>query len=202
MIWVVIFDIFSIKETNMSKGIYKPQYLEILARAEENHFWFKIRRDRICRAFQKFVPKGARILEVGGGTGYIAGRLKELGFDVEMSDLHADGFPYARKRGIEKLHQFDLFKPPFQEEFDVISLFDVLEHLSDPLQALECIKSMLKPKGMVILTVPAHQWLWSREDVIADHYSRYCKSDLTTLFSKIGFESVQMNYFFRALLPF
>ena len=86
----------------------------------------------------------------------MAEKLQELGYSVDVSDIHSNGLQYAKKRGLQKLYQFDLFNPPFEEEFDVICLFDVLEHLSDEKQALECLKKMLKPGGLIILTVPAH----------------------------------------------
>ena len=195
---VLVFD--SALEESLST--YESSHLDVLAEAEKSHFWFKNRREKICQTFKKFVPKNARILEIGAGTGFVAEKLQEFGYSIEVSDIHSNGLLYAKKRGMKKLYQFDLFNPPFEEEFDVICLFDVLEHLSDESQALQCLKQMLKPGGLIILTVPAHSWLWSRDDVIAGHYKRFTKSHLKSAFLSSGFQPVHLSYFFSAILPF
>jgi 2-polyprenyl-3-methyl-5-hydroxy-6-metoxy-1,4-benzoquinol methylase len=194
---ILVFD----SRMDESLSTYDAAHLEVLANREEGHFWFKNRRDVICKAIERHVPKSAKILEIGGGTGYVAAQLRNLGFAVEMADVHLNGLRYAQKKGIDRLYQFDLFNPPFREEFDLVCLFDVLEHMRDPFKALKCVKAMLKPKGMAILTVPAHQWLWSRDDVIAGHSKRYTRSELRELFFASGLQSVQIHYFFRAILP-
>lgn len=195
---VLVFD----SHLDKSFSTYEAHHLEALALAEETHFWFQRRRDKICETFQRYVPKAAKILEIGGGTGFVAAKLNELGFSIEMADIHSNGLRHAQKKSISRLFQFDLFHPPFAEEFDVVCLFDVLEHLRDPLKALKCLKSMLKPNGMIILTVPAHQWLWSREDCVAGHERRFTKQTLKELFFASGFQPVHMRYFFSAILPF
>jgi hypothetical protein len=60
---------------------------------------------------------------------------------------------------------------------------------------------MLRPKGRVILTVPAHRWLWSRIDEIASHQRRYNRRGLISLFQSEGFEIADCRYFFTALVP-
>jgi len=180
---------------------YDSHHLEALARAETSHFWLTTRREKICKIFSKNVKKGSRILEVGGGTGFIAAELIKQGFDVEVSDGASNGLAYAKKLGIKKLYQFDLFQPPFQETFDVICLFDVLEHLNDDVKAMDKLKKMLKPRGQIILTVPAHQWLWSRDDALAGHKRRYTKAQLKEVFRTCGLQPIFLRYFFIMILP-
>lgn len=189
------------KNTFKTDTLYDASYLDILAEAEEGHFWFEGRKDKIRRIFQSYVSPSARILEIGGGTGFIAAHLKDYGFDIEMADIHSNALQHAKKRGIEKLYQCDLFHAPFHEEFDVVCLFDVLEHFSDPLKVMDCIKKMLKPNGMAIVTVPAHPWLWSRADVIAGHALRYTKKSLGSVFQNTQLQIVDMHYFFMSLVP-
>ncbi len=183
------------------RSSYDKNHLEILMKAEPYHFWFSARRDKICHKFLQRVDKTSRILEIGGGTGFVAESLMKMGYTVEMSDIHLNGLQYAKRRGIKKLYQFDLFSPPFHEEFDVICLFDVLEHLSEEQLALECISKMLKPGGKIILTVPAHQWLWSREDTIAGHKRRYTKKALEKILTESAFHPIQIQYFMITILP-
>lgn len=187
---------------NSSLSTYDADHLNVLEKVEQHHFWFQYRREKICQIFQKYVHKNARILEVGGGTGFIAQKLINLGFSIEMGDIHLNGLQYAGQKGISKLYQFDLFQPPFQEEFDLICLFDVLEHLSDDRQALLSLKKMVRPGGLMIFTVPAHMWLWSREDVIAGHKRRYTKKKLEQLFHASNLAPLHISYFFSAILPF
>lgn len=184
------------------RSTYDAELLENLWKSEHSHFWFAARRKKICRVFQQYIKLKSSILEIGGGTGFIAEELIKQGFDVAMGDIHWNGLNFAKSRGIKTLYQFDLFHPPFQEEFDVVCLFDVLEHLEDDFLALKCIEKMLKPKGKVILTVPAHQWLWCQDDVTAGHRRRYTRKSLKNLFLKAGFEIISVEYFFMAILPF
>jgi len=195
---ILIFD--EVQDEQLST--YDPRHLEELVKAESYHFWFTTRRDKVCSIFNNHVGKECRILEIGGGTGFIAERLQQLGFNIELSDCASNGLAYARERGIEKLYQFDLFNPPFQEAFDVICLFDVLEHLNDDHQALEMLKKMLKPGGKIILTVPAHQWLWNRDDTLAGHKRRYTKKQLELVFKSAGLQPLYLRYFFIMILPF
>lgn len=181
---------------------YESKHLDLLEEIESDHFWFKNRREKICQIFLKYVNKTARILEIGSGTGFVAEKLKKAGFSVEVSDIYSNGLHYAKKKGFERLYQFDLFNPPFYEEFDVICLFDVLEHLNDENLALNCLKKMLKPGGLIILTVPAHKWLWSRDDLIGGHKRRYTRHSLKAAFNAAGLTPVDLSYFFTFILPF
>jgi SAM-dependent methyltransferase len=99
------------------------------------------------------------------------------------------------------LYQFDLRSSPFREHFDVVALFDVLEHIEEDGLALRNINSMLRPGGRVILTVPAHRWLWSRIDELASHRRRYNRKGLSSLLSSTGFKVLESRYFFTAMVP-
>lgn len=195
---VFVFD----EKLDESFSTYDSIHLDELAKSEGFHFWFSSRSSLICKIFKRKIPKSSRILEIGGGTGFIAEKLNALGYSIELSDIASNGLRYAKNRGIKTLYQFDLFNPPFLHEFDVICLFDVLEHLKDDRKALDVIKSMLRPGGKIILTVPAHQWLWSQDDVIAGHKRRYTKKMLKSLFLSCNLCSVYVKYFFIFVFPF
>lgn len=195
---ILIFD----QNLDENLSTYDSHHLDSIQDAESFHFWFSSRKDKVIQAFMKFVNKNDRILEVGGGTGYIAHHLQQKGYKVEVSDAASNGLLHAKKKGIHKLYQFDLYHPPFEEAFDVICLFDVLEHLDDEKRALNQMKSLLKPGGKIILTVPAHQWLWSLDDTIAGHKKRYTKKTLTKAFKLSNLTPIQTRYFFKFILPF
>lgn len=194
---ILVFD----SSLDESLSAYDSENLEEIAKIEAKHFWFSRRREKISSIFGAHIEKNARILEIGAGTGFIAEKIQEMGYDIEVSDCYSNGLIWARKRGIKTLYQFDLFNPPFHERFDVICLFDVLEHLKDPKLALTKIKQMLKPGGKIVLTVPAHMFLWSREDTIAGHQTRYSKNELKRLFCCCNLTPVYCKYFFILIAP-
>ena len=180
---------------------YHAAGLDNLYAAEKDYFWFVARRERILAAFQKFVKKPAYVLEIGAGTGYVAQGILSNGYRVAAGEMHLSGLRYARRNGIEECYQFDLFKPPFENKFDAIGMFDVLEHLEDDVLALRQVSKMLKPDGLILVTVPAHQWLWNRDDAIAAHKVRYGKRKLNQVFEQAGLQVLEARFFFIAILP-
>lgn len=182
---------------------YNALDLVLLHKYEKRHFWFLSRREWIYRILQKYIHKNDSILETGAGTGNTAAFLKSKGYkNIAVSDMHVSGLNYARQYGLEKLYQFDLMRTPFVDEFDVVLLFDVIEHIEDDARALLQAGKMLHDDGMVILTVPAHQWLWHEGDVHAGHKRRYNKKQLKSLLVESGFEPLYIRYFFISLVPF
>jgi 2-polyprenyl-3-methyl-5-hydroxy-6-metoxy-1,4-benzoquinol methylase len=180
---------------------YNSTGLDILYAAEEKHFWFIVRKQRIINIFKKYVQKHESVLEIGAGTGNVARALQTAGYDVSVGEMHLNGLCYAKSYGIKNCYQFDLFDPPFSEHFDVIGMFDVLEHLQEDVLAMQCVQSMLKPNGRIVLTVPAHKWLWNRDDAIAAHKRRYTLKELKMVMEKAGFEILHGRYFFVSILP-
>jgi SAM-dependent methyltransferase len=90
---------------------------------------------------------------------------------------------------------------PFKEEFDVIGAFDVLEHIEEDEQVLSQVKEALKPNGVLFLTVPQHDWLWSAVDVHACHARRYEMRDLHKKLEVAGFQLLRSTSFVTTLLP-
>lgn len=181
---------------------FKSEGLDALYRHERNHPWFIHRLGVIRKAFLAHVAKDEDILEIGAGTGHTARALLGEGYrKLSLGEIHRSGLLYAKQYGLEELYQFDLRSPPFRDHFDVVSLFDVLEHIGEDDRALRNIAGMLKQSGRIILTVPAHQWLWSRIDELSSHHRRYDRKGLTSLLDSCGFDVVECRYFFTALVP-
>ncbi len=181
---------------------YNAKGLEILFKNEEKHFWFITRKEFILKKVNKYLRKNDKIIEIGAGTGNIARYLRENGFiNICVGEMHLNGLLFAKSYGIEECYQFDLLDSPFEKEFDAVCMFDVLEHISDDYSALLNVYKMLRDKGKIILTVPAHMWLWSRYDAIACHKIRYSKKQLTKKLKDTGFKVIETKYFFSSILP-
>jgi len=180
---------------------YQGKYLENLFAVEQNHFWFVTRKERIITVCQNYLQVNSRVLEIGAGTAYVADGLQRAGFKIEVGDLHLSGLRHAKSKGIRDCYQFDLIDPPFKEEYDGIGMFDVLEHLNDDLEGLVQVTKMLKNNGLLFITVPAHQWLWSRIDIVASHKRRYSKKELVQKIEKVPLKVVNVEYFFCTILP-
>jgi len=181
---------------------YNPDNLIELYKQEEKHFWFITRKEFILKKISKVISIDKKIIEIGAGTGNITKYLIKHGYkNISVGEMHLDGLKYAKLYGIKDCYQFNLLNIPFEDEFDTIMMFDVLEHLENDSLALKNIKQALKPKGIIALTVPAHMWLWSKNDTTACHKRRYNKRELKSILLKEGFDTLTINYFFIFITP-
>ncbi len=103
-----------------------------------------------------WVPEGARVLDIGAGTGTLAKRLRDArGAMIVCVEPDSDRALLARDRGLE-VHMMDLdtFAATNPEPFDVAILADVIEHLSYPGPVLATARHLLKPSGHLLVSVP------------------------------------------------
>jgi SAM-dependent methyltransferase len=175
-----------------------------MAELDQHHWWFLARRRILETLIDRIVqlPKKARILEVGCGTGHNLSMLKRFG-KVEASELDPSARALASKRlrgqvKEAKLPDLSMFE---RDAYDLVALLDVLEHVPDDLGSLRAILKRLKPGGALLLTVPANPWMWSAHDVAHHHFRRYTRKQLKELFSKAGLEVQLLSYFNTLLYP-
>jgi len=181
---------------------YDADYLDFLYKYEKKHFWFAHRNKIIARVFGRYVNKNSHIIEIGAGSGAVARSLLAAGYkNMAVGEMHINGLEYARTYGIKDLYQFDLLDAPFERHFDVVCMFDVLEHIENDNLAIENARRILKNGGHIALTVPAHNWLWSNIDFNSGHKRRYSKKMLGKLLAGKGFEVLYARYFFSLILP-
>lgn len=163
---------------------------------EENSFWFRHRNEVICTAVRRFPPAGP-VFDIGGGNGYVSLGLVEAGFAAVVVEPGRTGAANACRRGLRNVVCSTIEDAAFPEQsIDAIGLFDVLEHIPDDQAFLGSLRRLLRPGAKLYLTVPAFQWLWSRDDVHAGHYRRYTTRSLEATFRAAGFESEYLTYFF------
>jgi SAM-dependent methyltransferase len=186
---------------------YDPQYFSPLFGIEDKHYWFRARNQAIVALTRQVVSDlapGYRVLEVGCGTGNVLRVLTHIcqrGTVIGM-DLFGEGLAYARQRVDCALIQGDINTPPFAACFDLIGLFDVLEHLPDDVQVLRNLGGLLRQGGKLLLTVPAHMSLWSYFDVAAHHCRRYAPGELRETMYRAGYRVEYLTQYMGSIFPF
>jgi SAM-dependent methyltransferase len=164
-----------------------------LAEVESRHWWFRARR-RVVEAFlEGRLATGCgrgtpRILDVGAGTGHMTRALTRFG-EVEALEGAPEALEWLRTREGITVHEGVLPGSGLQEErYDLVTAFDVLEHIADDEGALAEIHRLTVPSGLLLVTVPAHPSLWSEWDVAHHHQRRYRPRALERRVMDAGFE--------------
>ncbi len=164
---------------------------------EDRHWWFASRTRAILVYLDMFLgpppPQGRLILDVGGGAGNMAHHLQHFGRYIGV-DLHARPLQVARRRGL-RAAQGDAIRLPFAAHtFDLVALLDTVEHVPNDVQVFaECYR-VLRPGGMLLVTVPAFMFLWSYNDVLNQHQRRYTRRALVAHLSAQGFRVLRASY--------
>lgn len=181
--------------------------VEALRTAENRHFWYLTRNRFILERLRRLgLRSGARVIELGCGSGCVAAALARAGFDVTAVDGHRALLEVAAlrpepmtlwlhdlARGVEALPE---------RSFEAACLFDVIEHLDAPASALREALRCVRPGGLLVGTVPALMWLWSGIDERAGHKVRYTTRTLSALLRGVeGAAPVEVVPFNRALVP-
>jgi SAM-dependent methyltransferase len=178
---------------------YPAEGNDLCFSVEDSSFWFGHRNRCILEAIKLFPPPGA-LFDVGGGNGYVARAIQESGLEVVLVEPGLAGVRNALKRGIRQVIRATLEDAGvLAETLPAVGLFDVIEHIGDDLGFLTGINRLVVPGGRVYITVPAYQWLWSGEDILAGHSRRYTVQTLHRLLENAGYAVEFATYFFGFL---
>jgi len=141
------------------------------------------------------------IWEIGAGNGAVCIGLSGLGHEVVALEPIYSGAKYIASQGISSygttLEELNLPK----NSIPAIGVFDVLEHIEDPGPMLREFARVLQEDGSLLITVPAHQFLFSQYDSSIGHFRRYSKGGLRDSLEASGFELVESKYLFSFLVP-
>lgn len=175
----------------------------LMTSLEASHWWFAARRaiaENIIRKLR--LPTDARILDAGCGTGGNLAMLSRYG-QVHAMELDDQARQMANAKGIAQVLSGKLpDKVPYQQEqFDLIALLDVLEHVEDDRSTLKVLGSLLKPDGYLLISVPAFPFLWSKHDEVHHHKRRYFLGELKSKLENAGLEVAYSSYFNTILFP-
>ncbi|OBH58711.1 hypothetical protein A5686_23710 [Mycobacterium sp. E2479] len=168
---------------------------------EDRSFWFRHRNRCIASVVRRFTPAGV-LLDIGGGNGYVAKGLTEVGIPCALMEPSIDGALAAKARGVEPVICARLEDSGMAAgSISAAGMFDVLEHIEDEADALRRVHELLRPGGFLFLTVPAYAFLHSSYDVEVGHFRRYTVPSLRQVVTVNGFRPLYATYFFAPLVP-
>ncbi len=179
------------------------QCYDIMNEQEEKHWWFRAKADIVIRLLEKHIGPliDKKILDVGCGTGYMLRRLEEKGAKVYGIDPNFSAVGYAKKKSGSTVVLGEGESIPFaSNSFDVVCALDVLEHCTSDQKAVQEIKRVLKPNGFAMITVPALQSLWTKQDERLHHHRRYAKDELRDVVQPLG-DIKKISYYNSFLFP-
>ncbi|HEX6046167.1 MAG TPA: class I SAM-dependent methyltransferase [Pyrinomonadaceae bacterium] len=170
----------------------------ILYEVEQSHWWYIGRRriiagfvEQICR---QVTDRRPRILDVGCGTGANLLLLSKYG-QAEGVDVSEDALAFCRARGLDKVRLGAGEELPYEDgTFDLVTAFDVVEHMDDDLAGLTEMRRVLRPGGRVLLFVPTFMFLWGLQDEVSNHRRRYRLPELRRVLEEAGFEVERSTY--------
>ena len=180
------------------------QFLEL----ERDHWWFRGRRT-VYLGLLRHHLRGARprrALDLGCGMGGFLGGLAELCERVFPSDISVESLVHCRGRGFGNGVCSSGYALPYADaSFDLVCLFDAIEHIPDDGRVMREVARVLQPGGLVLVTVPAYQFLYASNDRIAQHQRRYTRRGLAHVFEQAGLvveRNTHSNVFlFPLILP-
>jgi SAM-dependent methyltransferase len=184
---------------------YDPHYFATLVEVEKRHFWFVSRARLIREAIRRCVPDLDRraLFDIGCGSGGLLAFLASSGVPLAGAcDAYRESLEIVRRRLDTALVLIDDGPlPPLGPGHSLVGMFDVLEHMDDDAGVLRFLFSALGPGGVLVLTVPAHPFLFDEMDEIAHHRRRYRLPELRRKLTAAGFEIRMVTHFMSPLVP-
>lgn len=160
-------------------------------------------RNYLYEKVARSINFGKEFIDVGSGNGYFLKKLAEAGYHGEAIDISKEAVRVAKSILKENksvnIKVADVFKYHKEREVDVVFSFETLEHIEDDLGAMKTMYQLLRKGGAFVLSVPAHQSLWSKVDEIKGHYRRYERKELVDKLKSAGF---RISYVWTYGFPF
>ena len=180
----------------MEKEVYDAFY-----KAEDVHWWFRARRRIVKGLLEDRFPerRNLAVADIGCGTGGMYSVLNRFGSVVGV-DESPQAREYCAKRGWQEVWSREVWEADTRK-FDLITAFDVVEHIDDDVEFLGSLAGRLNPGGVFLATVPAYPFLWSRFDELNHHKRRYTRNTLKRALEAAGFGIDRMTHFNALLLP-
>lgn len=177
-------------------------YNDLANDVDSTYWYFAGKNDMLELLARRYFrqEKNIKILDIGCGTGDDIQLLSKFGivFGIEHSSEAITNCIVSRK--LNKVTRSDAEELNFKDNvFDCVVMLDVLEHLKNDTKAIKEIYRVLKKNGIAIISVPAHQMLWSGHDEALGHIRRYSKKELRFLINCARF-SIEKLTFWNTLM--
>lgn len=175
-----------------------------MAAHDTTHWWYRARREILSDYLTReaSLPSNARILEIGCGTGHNLPMLAGFGaVDAIEIDPAARGFAAERLGKPVGDAPLPALTGVERGAYDLVAVLDVVEHVEDDVGALKGMAEVLKSGGAILVTVPAHPWMWSAHDTVNHHHRRYSKATLDKAIRDAGLTHNGLRYFNSLLFP-
>jgi SAM-dependent methyltransferase len=171
--------------------------------ASLDHFWVRRRFEVLQQLAGQLIRASHEVAEIGCGHGLLQRAIEEsygrevAGFDLNEFALHGNLSLSS------ELYCYDIYarNAALRERFDLLLLFDVLEHIADEDGFLSAAKFHLSAGGRLVVNVPAGQWAFSAYDKAAGHVRRYSIRDLKYAAGRSGFNVTRWTYWGLPLIP-
>lgn len=170
---------------------------------ESQYFWRPMFREKLEWYHKQFlndkIAPGSRVLDVGCGSGTFATAAAKKSYHVTGVDLDKGSVKAGRATGVDNLHAATLeefISENPEKQFNIVTFFEVLEHLDNPTSFLAGVKSVLTPGGIIAFSVPNRgKWrlLPSILDNPPNHLTRWSKLALSNLVRSIGFSVKELR---------
>ena len=192
---------------------YDEAGFDLLLRMQREHFWYRGRHKLLLNILQKEVlarfskPNSLRGIDMGGGCGgwleylhtHHAGMFQQLA--LADSSMRALSLAEPVVGSFVERYQIDLLDLPWSDEWDIVFLLDVLEHIPDHLEVLRQVRKTMRPGGLLFVTTPALKFFWTYNDDLAHHQRRYSGRDFQSLGESADLQLLRTNYFMFFLSP-
>jgi len=167
---------------------------------EDESFWFKHRNNIFFDKISKYSPKDP-FYDIGGGNGFISSFLQMNGLDTILIEPGLQGIEKAKNRGLKNtfhgvLNDFDFSKSGLMR---AAGCFDVIEHIENDIKFVSDIYNKMEVGAYFYVSVPAHNLLWSYEDIDAGHFRRYSLSQISDVLTVNRFRIIYKSYIFSFL---
>lgn len=169
---------------------------------EDQHWWFASRTWALQNLLDTNVTRqDLKVLDVGCGAGNMIHHLSRYG-QVKGVDVDARPVAMAQARGYDVRQSDASGGIPFPDaSFDLVTALDVIEHVDADEAILREAARVLRPGGMLAISTPAFQWLWSHNDVLNGHKHRYTAAELRERAERAGFRIRRLTYGFFLIFP-
>jgi 2-polyprenyl-3-methyl-5-hydroxy-6-metoxy-1,4-benzoquinol methylase len=186
---------------NISYEQYKNS--DVAAAVRAGNDWIKVERHKQrLRFVRKYIRKG-KLFDLGAGWGHFMMAANELGFEAEGIEMSEQQARYCALDKKLKVTQGDFFQMDESKKFDVITLWDVLEHIDKPGEMLIKCNRMTNDNGYLFIHVPQIDSLFARmhkenwKMMGLDHVNYFSRNTITRILEKNGYETVAIRSSFE-----